>query len=109
MKKVPKEFYIKGHRWTVSYDWQVYNDQGEECHAICLPDKRQIIIERGIPKEEKSRWFWHEYGHAMLHAFHLVAPADGGLNETQEGVFCEAFADVMENEWEIVPKKRKKK
>ena len=107
--KIPKTFVIKGHKWKVKYKNNLHHEDGDAVYALCDKETKTIIIDGLLNEEQMILSFWHEYAHAILDSLHIVAPADGGMNETQEGVFCEGFADIMTNEWDIKPKRKRKR
>lgn len=102
--KIPKQFYLKGKKWTVGYKWNL-TDKDDDGPAIkvdglCDSEKRQIWIERSIPRVDKWPVFLHELVHAILFEAH-ISGLDGPAGDMLEEVICEAVAYGLDDLFNI--------
>ncbi len=99
--RIPKEFRLKGHNWSVEYKWNLH-DGNEKMDGLCLMTRRVIQLDRGMSRDEKWPVFLHELVHAILFEAH-VSGLDGPAGELLEEVICDAiagdFSDLFNFRW----------
>ena len=104
--KIPKEFVLKGKLWSVRYIWGL-RDEGVKCDGLCLLHDREILLERGLAKEDKPEVFLHEFIHAVLHECH-ISGLDGVAGEFVEEVICDSLSSVLVDSFTMRWKRRRR-
>lgn len=104
--RIPKSFYLKGHKWVVEYKWGLRGDDNAKLDGQCVRKDRIIQIERSLPREEKWPVFLHEFMHASLFELH-VTDLDGGVDGFLEEVICEGLSRIMSDSFRIRWKRKR--
>ena len=106
--RIPRQFLIKGKRWTVRRTKDLKDENEEPCSGLTDVTNRVIELDKSLTGDDLEWVFWHEYGHAFLYEAGVTGNT-GGLSDLAEEIVCDNFADVMTTDKTVKFKRGRRK
>lgn len=98
MKRIPKQFDLLGHTYTVrilsARDWETLCEQTDYIHedevGCCFFDRNLIVLRRQA-YSQMYHTFFHELVHAVLYSMHVQLPHDEQYVDQVAGLLAQAI------------------
>jgi Zn-dependent peptidase ImmA (M78 family) len=102
MKKLNR-ISICNHWWSIRYEEDIKNDNGNDCYGLCVPETRLILIDAELKGEKLKKTFLHELFHALVYEY-SINQAD--LSADVEEIINDVYANFLGDNFYVTPKKK---